>query len=57
MNNENNEISEKANKIIQMLQTNKDIYNVILENNYENMIKEKNVNIKNYSYQIFSYLF
>ena len=36
-----------------MLQTNKDIYNVILENNYENMIKEKNVNIKNYSYQIF----
>ena len=52
MNSKNNDISEKANKIIQMLQTNKDIYNSILENNYENIIKENNINIKNYYYQI-----
>ena len=52
LNNKNSDISDKANKIIQMLETNKEIYNNILGNNLENIIMENNINIKNYSYQI-----
>ena len=52
MNHENLIISEKAYQIIQMIETNKDIYDNILKCNFEDLIKENNVNVKNYSYQI-----
>ena len=52
MNHKNNEISEKSNLIIQMIETNNVIYNEILEKKFEDIVNESNIHIKNYSYQI-----
>ena len=50
--NENEEIQSNANKLIEEIETNENIFNYIMKNNIENILNEKNLNKKIYSFEI-----
>ena len=50
--NENEEIQTNANKLIEEIETNENIFNYIMKNNIENILNENNLNKKIYSFEI-----
>ena len=50
--NENEDIQTNANKLIEEIETNENIFNYIMKNNIENILNEKNLNKKIYSFEI-----